>query len=130
LISRRDGIKPVLRAIKKGLPFYYLPDMDFGARDAVFVPFFGVPAATITGLARLAKATGATVVPCITRWQDGGYVTRFYPAWTDFPSADVSADTRRMNAFIEDRIRERPEQYFWLHRRFKTRPEGESGLYD
>jgi len=130
LISRRDGIKPVLRAMKKGLPFYYLPDMDFGARDAVFVPFFGVPAATITGLARLAKATGATIVPCITRWQDGGYVTRFYPAWTDFPSADVSADTRRMNAFIEDRIRERSEQYFWLHRRFKTRPEGESGLYD
>ncbi len=130
LISRHDGIKPVLRAIKKGLPFYYLPDMDFGAKDAVFVPFFGVPAATITGLARLAKATGAAVLPCITRWQDNGYITRFYPAWTDFPGTDVSTDTRRMNAFIEDRIRERPEQYFWLHRRFKTRPAGEASLYD
>ncbi len=130
LISRHDGIKPVLRAIKKGLPFYYLPDMDFGAKDAVFVPFFGVPAATITGLARLAKATGAAVLPCITRWQDNGYITRFYPAWTDVPGTDVSTDTRRMNAFIEDRIRERPEQYFWLHRRFKTRPAGEASLYD
>lgn len=130
LISRHDGIKPVLRAIKKGMPFYYLPDMDFGAKDAVFVPFFGVPAATITGLARLAKATGAVVLPCITRWQDNGYITRFYPAWTDYPGADVSTDTRRMNAFIEDRIREQPEQYFWLHRRFKTRPEGQASLYD
>ncbi|TCJ12809.1 lipid A biosynthesis acyltransferase [Parasulfuritortus cantonensis] len=132
LYSRQDGIKPVIRAIRKGLPFYYLPDMDFGRKDAVFVPFFGVPAATITGLSRLAKATGAVVVPCITRWQDGGYVARFYPPWQDFPSADVVADTRRMNAFIEDRIREMPEQYFWLHKRFKTRPDEKrkGGLYE
>lgn len=130
LISRHDGIKPVIRAIRKGLPFYYLPDMDFGARDAVFVPFFGVATATITGLSRLAKATGAVVIPCVTRWQNGGYVTRFYPAWADFPSTDVTADTRRMNVFIEERVREMPEQYFWLHRRFKTRPEGETDLYD
>jgi KDO2-lipid IV(A) lauroyltransferase len=130
LISRHDGIKPVIRAIRKGLPFYYLPDMDFGPKDAVFVPFFGVPTATISGLPRLAKATGAAVVPCITRWQDGRYVTRFYPAWENYPTDDVVDDTRRMNAFIEDRVREMPEQYFWLHRRFKTRPEGEPDLYD
>lgn len=127
LYSRDDGIKPVIRALRKGTPFYYLPDMDFGRKDAVFVPFFGVPAATITGLSRLAKATGAVVLPCITRWQDGHYVTRFYPAWEAFPSDDVVADTRRMNAFIEDRIREMPEQYFWLHKRFKTEPEGGKG---
>ncbi|NTV94696.1 MAG: lipid A biosynthesis acyltransferase [Thiobacillus sp.] len=127
MYSRRDGIKPVIRAIKKGRPFYYLPDMDFGRKDAIFVPFFGVPAATITGLSRLARATGAVVVPCITRWQDGHFVTRFHPAWQDFPSEDVEADTRRMNAFIEDRIREMPEQYFWPHMRFKTRPEGKKG---
>lgn len=127
IYSRHNGIKPVLRAIKKGLPFYYLPDLDYGRKDAVFVPFFGVPAATITGLSRIAKATGAVVVPCITHWNGKEYVTRFYPAWQDFPTQDVVADTRRMNAFIEDRIREMPEQYFWVHKRFKTQPDGGKG---
>ena len=130
MYSRADGIKPVLRAIKKGRPFYYLPDMDYGARDAIFVPFFGTPAATITGLSRIARASGAVVVPCITRQEGGGCVTRFYPAWENFPTDDVEADTRRMNAFIEERIREIPEQYFWLHKRFKTRPTGEASLYE
>ncbi len=129
MFSRHDGIKPVIRAIRKGLPFYYLPDMDYGRKDAIFSPFFGVPAATVTGLSRIAKATGAVVVPCVTRWEGNGYVARFHPAWENFPSDDVAADTRRMNAFIEDRIREMPEQYFWLHKRFKTRPEGEPGVY-
>lgn len=127
LFSRGDGIKPVIRAIRKGLPFYYLPDLDYGLKDAVFVPFFGVPAATITGLSRIARATGAVVVPCITHWDGARYVTRFYPAWEGFPTDDVTADTRRMNAFIEARAREMPEQYFWVHKRFKTRPEGEKG---
>lgn len=130
MYSRQDGIKPVIRAIRKGRPFYYLPDMDYGDKDAVFVPFFGTPAATITGLSRLARATGAVVVPCITRQEHDGYVTRFYPAWEDYPSDDVVADTRRMNAFIEARIREFPAQYFWLHKRFKTRPEGEPSPYE
>jgi KDO2-lipid IV(A) lauroyltransferase len=129
MYSRQDGIKPVLRAIKKGRPFYYLPDMDYGAKDALFVPFFGTPAATITGLSRLARASGAVVVPCVTRQEGGGYVTRFYPAWDDFPTDDLAADTRRMNTFIEDRIREIPAQYFWLHKRFKTRPQGGASLY-
>jgi len=130
LISNLDGIKPVIRAIRKGHPFYYLPDMDYGPRDAVFVPFFGVPAATITGMPRLARATGAAVMPCVTRWMGDHYVTRFYPAWENYPTDDVIADTRFMNAFLEDRVREMPEQYFWLHRRFATRPEGEPELYD
>jgi KDO2-lipid IV(A) lauroyltransferase len=130
MFSRHDGIKPVIRAIRKGLPFYYLPDMDFGRKDAIFSPFFGVPAATVTGLSRIARATGAAVVPCVTCWDGDGYVARFYPAWENFPSDDVAADTRRMNAFIEERIREMPEQYFWLHKRFKTRPEGEASLYE
>ncbi len=129
IYQRQDGIKPVLRAIKRGLPFYYPPDLDFGRKDAVFVPLFGTPAATITGLSRVARVTGARVVPCITRQEHGGYVARFYPAWENFPSDDVEADTRRMNAFLEDRIREMPEQYFWVHKRFKTRPEGEASLY-
>ena len=131
LYSRQDGIRPVAKAIKKGLPFYYLPDMDFGERDSIFVPFFGVPAATITGLSRIAALTGAVVVPAVTTQLPGGrgYVLRFHPAWDNFPSGDLAADTRRMNAFIEDRVREMPEQYYWLHKRFKTRPPGEQRFY-
>jgi KDO2-lipid IV(A) lauroyltransferase len=131
LSSRQEGIRPIVRALKDGLPLYYLPDMDYGARDAVFVPFFGVPAATITGLSRLAQLTGAVVVPCVTRQLPGaaGYQLEFYPVWQDFPGESVEADTRRMNAFIEERVREMPEQYFWLHKRFKTRPAGEERFY-
>jgi KDO2-lipid IV(A) lauroyltransferase len=131
LFSRQDGVRPVVKAMKKGLPFYYLPDQDFGARDAAFVPFFGVPAATITGLSRIARLTGAAVVPAVTRQLPGGkgYVLTFYPAWEGFPGASVEEDTRRMNAFIEERVREMPEQYFWLHKRFKTRPPGAPRLY-
>ncbi len=131
LFSRQDGIRPVVKALRGGLPFYYLPDQDFGARDSLFVPFFGVPAATITGLSRLARATGALVVPCITRQLPGGagYVLKFYPPWEDFPGTDIESDTLRMNEFIEARVREMPEQYFWLHKRFKTRPPGEAPLY-
>ena len=131
LVSRQDGLRSIVRVIREGLPFYYLPDLDFGARDSVFVPFFGVQAATITGLSRLAKLGGAKVVPIITRQLPGGqgYVLRFYPAWENFPTDDIEADVRRMNAFIEDRVREVPEQYHWLHKRFKTRPPGEPAFY-
>ncbi|MBY0579766.1 MAG: lipid A biosynthesis acyltransferase [Burkholderiales bacterium] len=131
LLSRQQGLRPVIRAMKQGLPFYYLPDMDFGIRDGSFVPFFGVKAATVNGLSRLASMTGAAVVPSVTRqlpWGQG-YEIRFYPAWQDFPTEDVEADTRRMNAFIEERILDMPEQYYWLHKRFKTRPEGETSFY-
>jgi KDO2-lipid IV(A) lauroyltransferase len=131
LVSRQEGLRSIVRVIREGLPFYYLPDLDFGPRDSLFVPFFGVPAATITGLSRLAKLGGARVVPVITRQLPGGegYVLRFYPAWDNFPTENVEADVRRMNAFIEDRVREAPEQYHWLHKRFKTRPPGEAAIY-
>ncbi len=131
--SRQDGIRPIIRALRSGLPLFYLPDMDFGRRDAVFVPFFGVPAATITALSRLAAISGAAVLPCITRQLPGaaGYVARLYPAWEDFPGTDPAADARRMNAFIEARVREMPEQYYWVHKRFKTRPPGdEESFYE
>ncbi len=131
LYSRQQGIRPVVKALRKGLPFYYLPDMDFGDRDSIFVPFFGVPAATITGLARIARLAHAVVVPAVTRQLPGadGYVLTFYPAWRDFPGDDDERDTRRMNAFIEQRVLEMPEQYLWLHKRFKTRPRGEEKFY-
>jgi len=130
LITRQQGLRPVLKALKEKKPFYYLPDMDFGAKDAVFVDFFGIPTATVTALSRLCEITGAKVIPLITRQTGDGYEARFYPAWENFPSGDAVADARRMNAFLEERIREMPDQYFWVHKRFKTRPAGEVGFYD
>jgi len=129
LLSRQDGMRKAVRSLKEGLPFYYLPDMDFGPADSLFVPFFGVPAATVPGVSRLARLTGARVVPCITRLTSAGYEVALLPPWEDFPSADVEADTRRMNAFIEAQVRTMPEQYFWVHKRFKTRPPGEPRIY-
>jgi KDO2-lipid IV(A) lauroyltransferase len=131
LYSRQEGVRSVIKALRRGLPFYYLPDMDFGSRESIFVPFFGVPAATVTGLSRIARLSGAVVVPTVTRQLPGaaGYVLTFYPAWRDFPTDDVERDTRRMNAFIEERVLEMPEQYYWLHKRFKTRPPGEAKYY-
>jgi Kdo2-lipid IVA lauroyltransferase/acyltransferase len=130
-LARQQGVRAGLAAIKEHLPFYYLPDMDYGPRDSIFVPFFGVPAATVTGLARLARLGRARVVPCVTRMLPGGagYEVRCFAAWDDFPGDDPVADTRRMNAFIEERVREMPEQYFWTHKRFKTRPPGEPRWY-
>ena len=130
-LSRQEGVRAGLAALRENLPFYYLPDMDYGARDSAFVPFFGVPAATVTGLSRLARLAGARVVPCVTRMLPGGggYELRCYPPWESFPTDDPIADTRRMNAFIEERVREMPEQYLWTHKRFKTRPPGEAKWY-
>ena len=132
LFARQDGIRPMIRSLKNGEPFYYLPDMDLGSRDSVFAPFFGVQAATITALARIAQLAGAAIVPCVTRQLPGGagYLVRLYPAWLDYPGGDPDADARRMNAFIEERVREAPEQYYWLHKRFKTRPAGERSPYE
>ena len=131
LLSRQDGARASIKAMKSGRPFYYLPDMDFGSRDSIFVPFFGIQTATITGLSRLSRAAGAVVVPCVTRMLPGGqgYVVEIGDAWSDFPTDDVAADTRRMNAYIEEVVKTMPEQYFWVHRRFKSRPEGEARLY-
>jgi KDO2-lipid IV(A) lauroyltransferase len=131
LYSRQEGFRKTLRAIKSGRPYYYLPDLDFGPKRSIFVPFLGVPTATVTGLSYIARFTGASIVPCVTRILPGGrgYVARLYPGWTDFPSGDDEADTRRMMAFVEERVLEMPEQYFWLHKRFKTRPKGEAGFY-
>ena len=132
LFARQDGIRPMIKSLKSRIPVYYLPDMDLGARDSVFAPFFGVQTATITGLSRIAALVGAVIVPCVTRQLPGGagYVATFYPAWRDFPSGDFTVDAQRMNAFIEARAREMPEQYYWLHKRFKTRPAGEPNPYD
>lgn len=132
LYSRSDGIRPVVRAMKRGLPYYVLPDMDFGIQDAVFVDFFGVKAATVTVVPKLARMTGANVIALVSTLADdgAGYVARYYPTWTDYPGAmDDAEGTRYVNAFIEARVLEHPEQYYWVHKRFKTRPPNEGNVY-
>ena len=128
MIARQDGLRGALRALRLGLTLYVLPDMDMGREDSVFVPFFGIPTATVPVLSRLAAISGAVVIPAITRRRpDGnGYIVKIYPAWENFPTEDPVADTRRMNEFLEARVREMPEQYFWVHKRFRTRPDGAS----
>jgi KDO2-lipid IV(A) lauroyltransferase len=130
-ISRQEGVRPLIAGMREGRPLYYLPDQDYGRRDALFVPFFGVQAATIPGLSRIARITGAKVLPCIARILPGGagYRVTIEPPWEDFPTTDPFADTLRMNQYIERRILDMPEQYLWNHKRFKTRPEGEAGFY-
>ena len=129
LVLRNEGLRAVLRHLKQGKVLYLLPDMDLGARDAVFVPFFGLDAATVTTLSRLARMTGAQVLPSVTRLQDDRYHFEIFPAWTDLGELTPEASARRMNAFIEERVREDPHQYLWTHRRYKTRPPGEPPVY-
>ena len=129
LASRQEGTRKALKAMKAWRFFHYSPDMDYGPKESVFVPFFGVPTATITGLARLARITGATVIPVITRMEGSGYVARVGEPWAAYPGEDDEADARRLNAFIEAEVERAPEQYYWLHKRFKTRPPGEPRFY-
>jgi len=129
LLSRQDGMRKIVKAMKEGYRFYYLPDMDFGPKESIFVPFFGVQAATIPALSRMVRLTGARVVPCIARQVADGYEVEVMPAWENFPGESVEADTEFMNRFIESQVLRMPEQYFWLHKRFKTRPPGEQRFY-
>jgi Kdo2-lipid IVA lauroyltransferase/acyltransferase len=131
VFARSESAKPLLRAIRQGHAFFNLPDMDFGLRDAAFVPFFGVPAATLLAPSRMARALNMVVQPVVAEMLPGGqgYRVRFLPPWSDFPSDDALADTQRLNRWIEDEVRRCPAQYLWVHKRFKTRPEGEAPFY-
>jgi KDO2-lipid IV(A) lauroyltransferase len=131
LFERQQGALPLVRAIKRGMVFANLPDMDFGPRDAAFVPFFGVPASTLLAPSRLARALDMVVQPVVSEILPGGggYRVRFLEPWTDFPSEDAVADTARMNRWLEQEIRRMPAQYLWVHKRFKTRPPGEPPVY-
>ena len=131
LLSRAEGVKPIIRAMREGFGFLMLPDMDFGIKDAEFVPFFGIPAATLTAPARIAAATNAKVIPVIATMLPNyqGWRVTVHPAWEDFPGDDIVAATHFMNRFLEQQIRLTPAEYFWSHRRFKTRPPGESDMY-
>jgi len=132
IFSRTDAAKPLLRAIRRGDAFFNLPDMDFGERDAAFVPFFGIPAATLLAPSRLASAMNMIVQPVVGEILPGGqgYRVRFLDPWSHFPTDDALADTAAVNRWIESEIRRAPAQYLWVHKRFKTRPAGEPSLYE
>jgi KDO2-lipid IV(A) lauroyltransferase len=129
IVAQRQGLKPLIAALRAGEPLYLLPDMDYGARDSVFVPFFGVSAATISSLPRFARLSGAKVVPIVTRLTPDGYEVNVMSPWDAYPSQDMVADTALMNQRLEALIATMPEQYYWVHKRFKTRPPGEAPLY-
>lgn len=129
LFYRADGVKPIVSALREGEPLYLLPDMNFGPQESIFVPFYGVNAATVPSLSRFAKLGRAQVVPVTTRMTPAGYEVRVHPAWTDFPTANAEADTALMNLRLQALIDTMPEQYYWVHKRFKTRPPGEPSVY-
>lgn len=129
-VERKEDLRPVIRALKAGIPLFYLPDQDAGRRG-VFVPFCGVLASTVPMLGRFAALTQAAVIPTLARFLPWGRGLEliFLPALADFPSGDMEYDATRMNQAIEDALSEMPAQYFWVHRRFKTRPAGEGSIY-
>lgn len=129
LFYRADGLKPIVAALRSGEVLYLLPDMNFGPQESIFVPFYGVPAATVPSLSRLSRLGRAKVVPITTRMTPAGYDVEVHPAWTDFPTADLEADTALMNRRLESYIDTMPAQYYWVHKRFKTRPPGEPAVY-
>jgi KDO2-lipid IV(A) lauroyltransferase len=130
MIHRYD-VRGFIRALRANQVVWYAPDQDPGRRRGVFVPFFGVTAASLPATSRLAAATGAAVLPLgMRRLPDGsGYRLTICPALRDFPSGDTLTDTQRLTELLEKEIRAVPEQYLWIHRRFKTRPEGKASYY-
>jgi KDO2-lipid IV(A) lauroyltransferase len=115
--------------VEAGEALYLLPDMDFGTHGAEFVPFFGVNAATVTSLSRFARLCKAKVMTLSNRMTPKGYEVNFSSVWTDFPSRDAKADTKRMNRELQELVLATPDQYYWVHKRFKTRPPGEPSVY-
>ena len=132
LVSRKDGVRELIRHLRAPRPVYYLPDMDFGRQGAAFVPFFGIPAATLLATAQLARKWDAVVKPVLGFWNPdtGRYHVEVLPPLADFPGTDSLEDaTARLNRELESWVRRCPSQYYWVHRRFKTRPPGEPKLY-
>lgn len=127
----KDDLRGTVKHLRSGGTLWYAPDQDMRSKDNVFVPFFGVPAATITATHHLARMSGAVVIPFFhRRLPDGeGYALRLGAPLENFPGADALADTARVNTCIEQMVRESPEQYLWVHKRFKSRPEGQPAVY-
>lgn len=129
-IIKQKEPRMMLKILKQGKAVWFAPDQDFGAKQSVYATFFGVKAATTIFTAKMAKMTGASVIFFVPkRENDGSYTLNCRPAITGFPSGDDMADAQRINDIIEQEVRKTPEQYFWVHRRFKTQPEGKGLLY-
>jgi KDO2-lipid IV(A) lauroyltransferase len=128
-VDRRDGFKQVLAAVKAGSPLCLLPDMNYEPDDSVFVPFYGVQAATMPSLSRIARLGRAKVIAAIARITPDGYEIEISPKWVDFPSKDLVEDTALMNLRLQEYIDKDPAQYYWVHKRFKDRPAGEKPPY-
>lgn len=129
VFGRADGVKPIVAALRDGAALYLLPDMNFGPHESLWVPFFGVTAATVPSLSRFARLGRARVHSAVTRLAPHGYTLHIGPAWADFPTADLQADTARMNRELQSLIDLAPAEYYWVHQRFKDRPPGEPGVY-
>ncbi|MDP3229801.1 MAG: lipid A biosynthesis acyltransferase [Acidovorax sp.] len=129
MLNRNDGVKPIISNLRKGGLLYLLPDMDFGRNDSLFVPFYGVQAATVPSLSRFARLGRAKVIAMVTRLTPTGYVAEITPVWSGYPTEDAEADTALMNLNLQRYIDVSPGQYYWVHKRFKTRPEGEPSIY-
>jgi KDO2-lipid IV(A) lauroyltransferase len=129
LFYRDQGVKSIVAALRAGGMLYLLSDMNFGPEESIFVPFYGVQAATVPSLPRFARLGRAKVVPVTARLTPTGYDIEVHPAWKDYPGPDVEADTAQMNRWLEGVINTMPSQYYWVHKRFKTRPPGEPGFY-
>ena len=131
LFDRKD-MRGTLKCLKSGRVLWYLPDQDYGLSQSLFAPFFGIQAATVHATSRMAKQTGAAVIPvCFTRLAGAkGYKVSIKPALENFPSNDILDDTSRINQLVEQFVRVQPEQYLWVHRRFKNRPNGEKDYYN
>ena len=130
LLGRRD-VRGMLRSMRQGKTVWYSPDQDYGPKQSVFAPFFGIQTASVTGTSRMAKMGKARLVPMMVTRKAGftGYQLEIFPSWDDFPQGDDVVDATRVNQFVEEQVALYPEQYMWLHRRFKTRPEGEVSFY-
>jgi len=121
----------LIRGLKRGHAMWYAPDQDFGGKDTVFVPLFGVAATALTAPARIARMARVPVMPCCIERKPGarGYALTIGPALPGFPSGDDERDALAINRATEDLIRQNPEQYLWIHKRYKRRPDGSFGIY-
>jgi KDO2-lipid IV(A) lauroyltransferase len=126
---RHEGVKQIMSGLRQGEILHLSPDMDFGPEESVFVHFMGVPAATVPSLSRFARLGRAPVMSLVTRMTPQGYEMEVSEMWQNFPSADLQADTQRMNDELARAIERSPDQYYWVHKRFKTRPKGETSVY-
>jgi len=131
IYAREEGLRPIIKDIKQGSVFYYLPDEDLGPDDSIFVPLFGVEKATVPALGSLARLTNAAVLPCVSQYieEEARYLVRIMPALEDYPSGDKVTDAVQMNEALEQLILQDRKQYMWVYKLFKTRPKGEEGIY-